>query len=49
MVDVLGRTIYSERLVNDQNRVNLNNVAKGVYMLRISEGNSTKVQKVVVR
>jgi hypothetical protein len=24
-------------------------VAKGVYMLRISEGNSTKVQKVVVR
>lgn len=49
VVDVLGRTIYSERLVNDQNRVNLNNVAKGVYMLRISEGNSTKVQKVVVR
>ncbi len=49
VVDVLGRTIYSERLVNDQNRVNLNNVAKGVYMLRVSEGNSTKVQKVVVR
>ena len=49
VVDVLGRTIYSERLVNDQNRVNLNNVAKGVYMLRVSEGNSTKVQKIVVR
>jgi hypothetical protein len=49
VVDVLGRTIYSERLVNDQNRVNLNNVAKGVYMLRVSEGTSTKVQKVVVR
>ncbi len=49
VVDVLGRTIYSTRLTNDQNRVNLNNVAKGVYMLRISEGNSTKVQKVVVR
>ena len=49
VVDVLGRTIYSTRLTNDQNRVNLNNVAKGVYMLRVSEGNSTKVQKVVVR
>lgn len=49
VVDVLGRTIYSTRLTNDQNRVNLNNVAKGVYMLRVSEGTSTKVQKVVVR
>ena len=49
VVDVLGRTIYSTRLTNDQNRVNLNNVAKGVYMLRVSQGTSTKVQKVVVR
>ena len=49
VVDVLGRTIYSTRLTNDQNRVNLNNVAKGVYMLRVSDGNRTKVQKVVVR
>ena len=49
VVDVLGRTVYSARLTDDQNRVNLNNVAKGVYMLRVSEGTSTKVQKVVVR
>ena len=49
VVDVLGRTIYSTRLTNDQNRVNLNNVAEGVYMLRVSDGNRTKVQKVVVR
>lgn len=49
VVDVLGRTIYSTRLTNDKNRVNLNNVAKGVYMLRVSQGTSTKVQKVVVR
>ena len=49
VVDVLGRTIYSTRLTDEQNRVNLNNVAKGVYMLRVSDGNSAKVQKVVVR
>ncbi len=49
VVDVLGRTIYSARLTDEQNRVNLNNVAKGVYMLRVSQGTSTKVQKVVVR
>lgn len=49
VVDVLGRTVYSARLTDEQNRVNLNNVAKGVYMLRVSQGTSTKVQKVVVR
>ena len=49
VVDVLGRTIYCTRLTDEQNRVNLNNVAKGVYMLRVSQGTSTKVQKVVVR
>ena len=49
VVDVLGRTIYSTRLTDDQNRVNLNGVAKGVYLLRVSEGNKAKVQKVVVR
>jgi hypothetical protein len=49
VVDVLGRTVYSARLTDDQNRVSLNNVAKGVYLLRVSEGNSAKVQKVVVR
>ncbi len=49
VVDVLGRTVYSTRLTDEQNRVNLNNVAKGVYMLRVSQGTSTKVQKVVVR
>ena len=49
VVDVLGRTIYSTRLTDDQNRVSLGNVANGVYLLRVSDGNSTKVQKVVVR
>ena len=49
VVDVLGRTVYSTRLTDEQSRVSLNNVAKGVYLLRVSEGNSAKVQKVVVR
>ena len=49
VVDVTGRTVYSRRLTNDQNRVNLNDVAKGIYLMRVSDGKSTKVQKVVVR
>ena len=49
VVDVTGRTVYSRRLTNDQNRLNLNDVAKGIYLMRVSDGKSTKVQKVVVR
>ncbi len=49
VVDVLGRTLYSERLVNDKNRVSLDNVAPGAYLLRVSNGTNTMVQKIVVR
>jgi hypothetical protein len=49
VVDVMGRTVYSERLVNESNRVGLNGVAKGVYLLRVSDGTNTMVQKIVVR
>ena len=49
VVDVQGRTLYSERLVNDKNRVSLNGVAAGVYLLRVSDGNDTMVQKIVVK
>ncbi len=37
VVDVMGRTVY------------LNGVAKGVYLLRVSDGTNTMVQKIVVR
>lgn len=49
VVDVQGRTLYSERLVNDKNRVSLNGVSAGVYLLRVSDGTNTMVQKIVVR
>ena len=49
VVDVQGRTLYSERLVNDKNRVSLNGVAAGVYLLRVSDGTNTMVQKIVVK
>jgi hypothetical protein len=49
VVDVQGRTLYSARLVNDKNRVSLNGVAAGVYLLRVSDGTNTMVQKIVVK
>jgi hypothetical protein len=49
IVDVTGRVLFSKRIANEQNRVNLNNVAPGVYMMRVSDGKDTMVQKIVVR
>lgn len=49
VVDMLGRTVYTERLVNEHNRVNLNGVVPGVYLMRVSDGKNTMVQKIVVR
>ncbi len=49
IVDVTGRVLFSKRLANEQNRVSLNNVAPGVYMMRVSDGKNTMVQKIVVR
>ena len=49
VIDVTGRVLRSQRLVNEHNRVSLNGVAKGVYLLRVSDGTNTMVQKIVVR
>ena len=49
VVDMLGRTLRSERLTNDQNRVSLDGVSAGVYLMRVTNGKSVKVQKIVVR
>ena len=49
VVDMLGRTVRNERLANDQNRVSLNGVANGVYLMRVANGNDVKVQKIIIQ
>ena len=49
IVDVTGRVLFSKRLVNERNRVSLNGVANGVYLMRVTDGKNTMVQKIVVR
>ena len=49
VVDMLGRTMLSERLTSDQSRVSLDGMAQGVYLMRVTNGNEIKVQKIVVR
>ncbi len=49
VIDVTGRTVYSTRLSGESNRVNLNGVAAGVYVMRIANGQQATTQKIVVR
>lgn len=49
VIDVLGRVIYTAELTDTQNTVNLPHNAKGVCVLRLSNGDNVKVQKIFVR
>ena len=49
VTDVMGRMVYSDNLTNDQNRVSLNGLSQGVYLMQVRNGNGAMVQKIVVR
>ena len=49
VVDVLGRVLYSTELTDTQNTVSLPYNAKGVCVLRITNGDNVKVQKILVK
>ena len=49
VIDVTGRVLLSRRVSGEQTRVNLHDVAAGVYMLRLTDGNKAKTQKIVIR
>lgn len=49
VTDLMGRIVYSTMLSSEQNRVNLNGLSQGVYLMRIANSNDTMVQKIVVR
>ncbi len=48
VIDLCGRTIASTKLTNAQNTMSLPQAAQGVYVLKLTSNNMTKVQKIVV-
>ena len=48
LLDVTGRTLASTRLNGPQSTVALPNAAAGVYLLRLTDGNATRTQKIVI-
>jgi hypothetical protein len=47
LVDMTGRTVRHETLKG--NGVSLSNLSEGIYVVRLTNGNNTKVQKIVVK
>ncbi len=49
ITDMTGRTVYTSNLTNDQNRVSLNGVANGIYLMRVANGQNVNVQKIIIK
>ena len=49
VTDMTGRTVYTSNLTNDQNRVSLNGVANGIYLMRVANGQNVNVQKIIIK
>ena len=45
----MGRMVYTDNLTNDQNRVSINGLSQGVYLMQVLNANGVMVQKIVVR
>ena len=49
VIDMTGRVLYAVQLNNEQNRVNLDGFAAGVYLLRVIDNKVVRTQKIIVR
>lgn len=48
IIDVMGRIVYSNEIVNDNHRVNIGSLKNAAYIVRIVNANEVKTQKVVI-
>ena len=49
LVDITGRILYATELSGENNRINFDRFARGVYILRLVEGKTVKTQKIILR
>ena len=48
IIDVMGRIVYSNEIVNDNHRVNIGSLNSAAYIVRVVNANEVKTQKVVI-
>jgi hypothetical protein len=49
LIDMNGRILFADNLYGVQNTIQLPDVAKGVYVLRLAGSNETQVQKYIIK
>ena len=49
VIDLLGRAVRTERLDGTQSTLGMPDMAKGVYVLRLTTQNGTRTQKIVLQ
>ena len=48
ILDIMGRLVYSNDVVNDNNRINISKLSKTAYIIRLINENGVNTQKVVI-
>ena len=48
IIDVMGRIVYSENIINGSHRINISNYNSATYIVRVVNANEVKTQKIVV-
>lgn len=46
--DILGKKLFTQTLTNEQTIINTNNIAKGIYIIKLNIDNQTITSKIVV-
>ncbi|MEX2483794.1 MAG: T9SS type A sorting domain-containing protein [Brumimicrobium sp.] len=49
IVDVMGRTVLDQSIVNDYTQINVSHLEKGMYVVNIKNGDSVESKNIVIR
>lgn len=49
IIDMTGKTVLSDQLLNKQNTIQLNGISEGVYFLRLQRGSESSIQKFIIK
>lgn len=49
IIDITGKVIQHQQLMQKNNTVNLNNIAEGIYLVKLQNGNISESYKIMVR
>ncbi|MDG1238051.1 MAG: T9SS type A sorting domain-containing protein, partial [Flavobacteriales bacterium] len=49
VLDLSGKIIFSEKLTQRKQRLNINNISRGIYLININQNGSFKTEKLIIK